>query len=131
MDEDFHFILIYMSFHSFYCILISIVIIISLLFALNMPLIHIFLRILYSDKNHGINFYGVTVQNKPEFPAQWDACAYDYYSEGEFIANHLGPELAESHPDTKLLIFDHNKDHIVDWAGASSPRFKSSCIEIH
>ena len=66
-----------------------------------------------TDSNHGIDFYGVTIQNEPEFPAPWEACAIDIISEGEFIANHLGPTLAESHPDTKILIFDHNKDHMV------------------
>lgn len=66
--------------------------------------------------NHGVKFYGVTVQNEPEFAAPWDACAYDIHNEGDFIANHLGPQLKKSHPDVKLLIFDHNKDHIVMWA---------------
>ena len=69
-----------------------------------------------ADSNHGIDFYAVTVQNEPEFPAPWEACSYDPESQGEFIANHLGPTLAESHPNTKILIFDHNKDHIVNWA---------------
>jgi len=66
--------------------------------------------------NHGVKFYGVTVQNEPEFPAPWDACAYDVSHEGDFIANHLGPQLEKSHPDVKLLFFDHNKDHMVKWA---------------
>ena len=71
---------------------------------------------MFIDANHGIDFYGVTIQNEPEFPAPWDACAYDPFSEGEFIANHLGPALSKSHPDTKILMFDHNKDHVVKWA---------------
>jgi len=75
-----------------------------------------FSKFISAYANHGIDFYGVTIQNEPEFPAPWDACAYDPFSEGEFIANHLGPVLSESHPDTKILIFDHNKDHIVQWA---------------
>ena len=66
--------------------------------------------------NHGVNFYGITVQNEPEFPAPWDACAYDAKNEGDFVANHLGPQLKTSHPDVKLLVFDHNKDHMVKWA---------------
>eukprot|EP00984_Skeletonema_dohrnii_P038337 scaffold41471_cov228-Skeletonema_dohrnii-CCMP3373.AAC.2 len=66
--------------------------------------------------NHGVKFYGLTVQNEPEFPAPWDACAYDVSHEGDFIANHLGPQLEKSHPDVKLLFFDHNKDHMVKWA---------------
>ena len=66
--------------------------------------------------NQGVDLYGVTIQNEPEFPAPWDACAYDPTSEGEFIANHLGPQLRESHPNVKILVFDHNKDHINTWA---------------
>ena len=65
--------------------------------------------------NHGIDFYGVTIQNEPEFPAPWDACAFDMKSEGKFIVNHLGPTLEKDHPKTKIFIFDHNKDHMVKW----------------
>lgn len=68
----------------------------------------------YAD--HGVDFYGVTVQNEPEFPAPWDACAYKPTAEGEFVAYHLGPTLRDSHPNLKLLFFDHNKDHVVTWA---------------
>lgn len=63
----------------------------------------------------GIDLFAVTVQNEPEFPAPWEACAYSPYSEAAFIANHLGPTLERDHPDVKLLIFDHNKDHAVKW----------------
>lgn len=75
-----------------------------------------FSKFLTAYANHGIDLYGVTIQNEPEFPAPWDACAYDPETQGEFLANHLGPVLSESHPETKILIFDHNKDHIVTWA---------------
>jgi len=75
-----------------------------------------FRKFISAYSNHGIDFYGVTPQNEPEFAAPWDACAYDAVNEGEFIANHLGPTLSESHPDTKILMFDHNKDHMVKWA---------------
>ncbi|KAL3798024.1 hypothetical protein ACHAW5_002627 [Stephanodiscus triporus] len=75
-----------------------------------------FSKFISAYSNHGIEFYGVTVQNEPEFPAPWEACSYDAPTQGEFIANHLGPTLAESHPNTKILIFDHNKDHMVEWA---------------
>jgi len=27
----------------------------------------------------------------------------------------LGPQLRKDHPDLKIMIFDHNKDHVVDW----------------
>ena len=55
------------------------------------------------------------MQNEPEFPAPWEACAYNPAIQGDFVANHLGPILRQDHPDVKLLIFDHNKDHMVKW----------------
>ena len=68
------------------------------------------------DKSLGVNLFAVTVQNEPEFPAPWEACSYNASNEGTFIANHLGPQLRESHPEVKLFMFDHNKDHAPNWA---------------
>ena len=36
----------------------------------------------------------------------------------DFVADYLGPTLAEDHPDVKILGFDHNKDNLVLWADA-------------
>ena len=33
----------------------------------------------------------------------------------DFLANHLGPQLRKSHPNVKIFIFDHNKDHAPVW----------------
>ena len=74
-----------------------------------------FSKFLSAYKAWGIHLFAVTVQNEPEFPAPWEACAYNPQIEGEFIANHLGPVLRQDHPEVKLLIFDHNKDHAVTW----------------
>jgi hypothetical protein len=69
-----------------------------------------------SDRDLGIPFWAVTVQNEPEFPAPWEACAFSSTAEGDFIANHLGPQLALDHPDVHIFMFDHNKDHAIAWA---------------
>lgn len=74
-----------------------------------------FSKFLSAYKAWGIHLFAVTVQNEPEFPAPWEACAYNPEIEGDFIANHLGPILRKDHPDVKLLIFDHNKDHAITW----------------
>lgn len=39
-------------------------------------------------------------------------------AESDFVSYHLGPQLAEDHPDVKIFIFDHNKDHMITWAKA-------------
>jgi len=67
-------------------------------------------------KNLGLSVWAITVQNEPEFPAPWEACSYTPGIQSSFIANHLGPQLREYHPDVKLFIFDHNKDHAPHWA---------------
>lgn len=72
---------------------------------------------------------GLTVQNEPEFAAPWEACVYDpevpvirikflrevQQQERDFVKNYLGPRLQQDHPNVTLMIYDHNKDHIVDW----------------
>jgi glucosylceramidase len=62
-----------------------------------------------------LKLFAVTVQNEPEFPAPWEACSYTPRTEGKFLANHLGPQLRKTHPDVKIFIFDHNKDHAPKW----------------
>eukprot|EP00977_Amphora_coffeiformis_P018523 scaffold6562_cov163-Amphora_coffeaeformis.AAC.10 len=74
-----------------------------------------FSKYLKAYSNLGLPFWGVTVQNEPEFPAPWEACSYTPMTEQQFVAYHLGPQLERDHPDVKILIFDHNKDHIMNW----------------
>jgi glucosylceramidase len=63
----------------------------------------------------GIDFWGITIQNEPEFPAPWEACCYNPAQQRDFLKNYLGPQLRKDHPQLKIMIYDHNKDHVVDW----------------
>jgi len=74
-----------------------------------------FVKFISAYKNLGLDLFAVTVQNEPEFAAPWEACSYTAGLESSFIANHLGPQLRAHHPDIKLLVFDHNKDHAPHW----------------
>ena len=38
----------------------------------------------------GVPIWGVTPQNEPEFPAPWEACAYNASYESDFISGYLG-----------------------------------------
>jgi glucosylceramidase len=60
------------------------------------------------------------VQNEPEFAAPWEACAYDKEEERDFVQNHLGTMMRNDHPEVKVFIFDHNKDHAVEWTNVFS-----------
>ena len=33
-----------------------------------------------------------------------------------FVRDHLGPVLERDHPSVKIIGFDHNKDHVLEWA---------------
>jgi hypothetical protein len=66
-----------------------------------------------------LEMWGVTVQNEPE--AQTGNIVYEgmHFTpelERQFVRDQLGPRLRADHPDVRLLIYDHNKDHIVEWA---------------
>jgi len=64
----------------------------------------------------GIDIWGITVQNEPENDAAWEACVYSAEQERDFIKNYLGPQLASTHPNLTIMIYDHNKDDVVNWA---------------
>lgn len=74
-----------------------------------------FSKFVSAYKKHGIDLYGITVQNEPEFPAPWEACSYDSAHQKEFLETYLGPQMRKDHPDLKIFMFDHNKDHAPQW----------------
>jgi O-glycosyl hydrolase len=73
-------------------------------------------RFVQAYQDVGLPLWALTVQNEPEFPAPWEACAYTPQEQARFLQYHLGPILRQEHPDLKILIFDHNKDHVNVWA---------------
>ena len=74
-----------------------------------------FSKFLEAYQAHGLDFFAVTIQNEPEFPAPWEACSHTKETMADFLSFHLGPTLAKTFPNTKILIFDHNKDHAPVW----------------
>ncbi|MBI9098745.1 MAG: glycoside hydrolase family 30 protein [Spirochaetaceae bacterium] len=76
-------------------------------------------RFIDAYKEEGIDIWGISVQNEPAAVQVWDSCLYTGEEERDFIKNHLGPALVESGKEhVKLLIWDHNRDIIVDRAKA-------------
>jgi glucosylceramidase len=74
-----------------------------------------FSKFITAYENEGVPIWGITVQNEPEFAAPWEACVYSAEQQRDFIKNHLGPRMRADHPDKKIMIFDHNKDHVFNW----------------
>lgn len=75
-----------------------------------------FSKFITAYQQRGINFWGLTVQNEPENAGGWESCVYNAEQERDFVKNYLGPRIQSDHPDVKIMIFDHNKDHVVTWA---------------
>jgi len=75
-----------------------------------------FSKFIEAYRGRGVDLWGVTVQNEPEFAAPWEACVYTPEFQTAFIRDHLGPVLHEEQPGVKIIGYDHNKDHVVKWA---------------
>eukprot|EP00771_Trimastix_marina_P000462 gnl/Trimastix_PCT/1483.p1 GENE.gnl/Trimastix_PCT/1483~~gnl/Trimastix_PCT/1483.p1 ORF type:complete len:525 (-),score=157.52 gnl/Trimastix_PCT/1483:74-1648(-) len=76
-----------------------------------------FSKFLTAYAREGVRLWGVTVQNEPlSVPCKWEGCYYSGAMERDFVRDHLGPRLRADHPEVQLMIFDHNKDHVYDFA---------------
>lgn len=73
-----------------------------------------YVRYIDEMKKRGVDVWGVSVQNEPLATQTWDSCIYTAEEERDFVKNHLGPVLKESHPDKKIIVWDHNRDVLVE-----------------
>lgn len=64
------------------------------------------------------HIFAVTVQNEPAAKQIWDSCLYTKEEERDFVKYYLGPTLKKAHPDVNIIIWDHNRDIIVERADA-------------
>jgi glucosylceramidase len=69
-------------------------------------------------EKHGIQVWAITAQNEPEYAAPWEACTWTKEEQTDFLASHLGPVIKKDHPKVLIFAFDHNKDHVHEWAKA-------------
>ena len=63
-----------------------------------------------SYKNENINIDYITMQNEPLARQRWESCVFNLEEQKKFIYNNLLPKLK----DTKLLLWDHNKEMLYD-----------------
>lgn len=76
-----------------------------------------YLKFLEHYTMEDIQVFALTVQNEPAAKQVWDSCIYTAEEEKDFVKEHLGPKLKESaFSHVKLLIWDHNRDIIVERA---------------
>jgi glucosylceramidase len=68
-------------------------------------------------KDRGVTFWGLTPVNEPlGNGGHWESMHFTPDSQNEFIKRHLGPRLhASQHANTRLLVYDQNRDGLEDW----------------
>ena len=64
----------------------------------------------YKDNGFDINF--ISIQNEPNARQIWESCTYTPEEEADFAINYLAPKLKENELETKILIWDHNKEKL-------------------
>ncbi len=75
-----------------------------------------FVKYITTMQANGIPVWGITMQNEPAYAPTWEGCLYTPEQERDFLKNHLGPALAQNNIKVNVMIWDHNKDLIVNWA---------------
>ena len=75
-------------------------------------------RYLEAYEAEGVNLWGLTPVNEPEGNSgSWESMHFTAESQNDFIKNQLGPTLeARGHGEIKLLMYDHNRPHLEEWA---------------
>ena len=63
-------------------------------------------------KNESIKIDYMTAQNEPNAKQIWESCLYSVDEEADYVLNYLIPEIKKNNLNSKVLIWDHNKDRV-------------------
>lgn len=68
-------------------------------------------------KKHGINFWGLTVENEPNGNGNnWESMHYSPAEMTEFVRDYLGPQLEKNgYQNIKILGYDQNRADLKNW----------------
>ncbi|MFA8301306.1 MAG: discoidin domain-containing protein [Hyphomicrobiales bacterium] len=66
-------------------------------------------RYVQEYKKRGINIYSVSLQNETQNNSKWEACTYSIDQSLNFIGDHLGPVFKANGIDSKIIIWDWDK----------------------
>lgn len=67
-------------------------------------------------KKEGITIEYITVQNEPNAIQIWESCLYSSKEEADFAINYLYPTFKKNEIETKILVWDHNKEKLYSRA---------------
>lgn len=68
----------------------------------------------YEKENIRISY--MTIQNEPNATQIWESCLYTPQEEADLAVNYIFPKFRKNNINTKLLIWDHNKEKLYDRA---------------
>jgi len=71
-----------------------------------------FVKYIQAMQQQGIRLDAVTVQNEPLHPGNNPSLLMHAEDQALFIKNHLGPAFKKAGLATKIIIYDHNTDHM-------------------
>ncbi len=69
-------------------------------------------KYIISYKELGINIDYITIQNEPNATQIWESCIFTTEEEINFLKNYLYPTFKDNNIDTKILVYDHNKEKL-------------------
>jgi glucosylceramidase len=69
-------------------------------------------KFLLGIKTYGLNIAALSIQNEPQAIQTWESCIYSGEEEALFIKSALFPMLERLNLDTKVVIWDHNRDQV-------------------
>ncbi len=75
-----------------------------------------FSKYLQEYKKQGISIWAITVENEPENNSGlWESMIFTPSTMKEFVGKYLIPQFQKDNVRTKILIYDHNRDHVKPW----------------
>ncbi|WP_339312253.1 glycoside hydrolase family 30 beta sandwich domain-containing protein [Paenibacillus sp. FSL k6-2145] len=77
-----------------------------------------FVKYIKAYQAKGIPIYVITLQNEPEFTSdKYPSMSMGSEEQAMFIRDYLGPALQDAELDTRIIAYDHNWDHAVEYTG--------------
>lgn len=73
-----------------------------------------YVKFIEGMKERKVDIWSVSVQNEPLATQTWDSCIYTAEEERDFVKHYLGPTLEATYPETDIIIWDHNRDILVE-----------------
>lgn len=78
-----------------------------------------FVKFIQEYAKKGVKISGITVQNEPMAAQTWESCIYTIEEQILFVRDFLKPAFVKAGlKDVKIMIWDHNKEHLYDCAKA-------------